>query len=243
MVFAGFKLGQQSARRASRAARRAETGLATETMRQPIEPTIPVATSSGPALVPPVLPDRRTAARAPTPLGVTGQAVPVRVPADAGVGPLDSGQASATAPVETAADSGIAEIAEEPEPEPPAGPVACGSSWCAPGLVCCNAGCGLCAPPGAVCSQRMCGVATAPVSVMCGMSTCNVGYVCCNSSCGTCARPGETCDQKSCGRDMQLPTIETCGLSTCNTGYECCNPSCGICVRPGEACSHEPCGW
>jgi len=34
--------------------------------------------------------------------------------------------------------------------------VACGDINCAPGLVCCNASCGICTPPGAFCTQQAC---------------------------------------------------------------------------------------
>ncbi|MBI2393942.1 MAG: hypothetical protein HYV09_30510 [Deltaproteobacteria bacterium] len=38
--------------------------------------------------------------------------------------------------------------------------VACGSTTCAPGDVCCNASCGICTPPGGMCIQLACEPAT-----------------------------------------------------------------------------------
>lgn len=246
VAIGAFRMGQRSARRAiHRAAARTEQTVTPPLSQNTAAPPVPTpAVPSSPSPPSTAAP----AAAAPTaPAPDAGRETLARsTTRDAGPGTSVSREAtesdSAIASAELVPDAGVEETREPRQPTRP-GPVSCGSIWCAPGLVCCNASCGLCAPPGVVCSQRMCGVAMAPISVLCGMSTCNVGYVCCNASCGTCTRPGETCDQRSCGREMQFPTAEPCGFSTCNTGYECCNPSCGTCVRPGEPCSHEPCGW
>lgn len=241
VAFAAFQVGQRGAQRAVRAAaHRTEQTVAPASMTTVEPPPAPVAAPGGPVPgpAPPVL---LRAASVGRPGNDAGAVRPAAGPSDAA---FEAGEGTLPEPEdEPMPDAGVAIAARPVEPAPPPGPVSCGSNWCAPGLVCCNAACGLCAPPGVVCSQRMCGVATAPVSVLCGMATCNVGYVCCNASCGTCVLPGRTCDLRSCGRDMQFPTVETCGFSTCNSGFECCNPSCGTCVRPGESCSHDPCGW
>lgn len=39
---------------------------------------------------------------------------------------------------------------------PPALPEKCGTQTCSSGLMCCNASCGICAPPGGVCIQIAC---------------------------------------------------------------------------------------
>lgn len=239
VAIAAFRMGQRSSRRATRSTPHGagQTVVAPSNIDQS-NTTAPVPT---PAVVPssPVVTTSHPAERvALLDAGLVAGKVTARDsgPADSG-GTISSDAAVTSA--ETASDAGVVEKVEPP----PQAPVSCGSTWCGAGLVCCNASCGLCAPPGVLCSQRMCGVVSGPISVLCGMSTCNVGYVCCNASCGTCTLPGETCDSKPCGREMQFPTAEPCGFSTCNTGFECCNPSCGTCVRPGEPCSHKPCGW
>jgi hypothetical protein len=80
------------------------------------------------------------------------------------------------------------------------GSVACGSSTCNVGELCCNPSCGTCTRPGQACdSSRRCGSEVQfPESQMCGMQTCNVGLVCCNPSCGICAPAGEPCSQETC---------------------------------------------
>lgn len=244
VAVAAFRLGQRSSRRAARSVshRTEQTAAPPSTINQSNNTTVvpsptPAPLPSLPSAAPSRVAEEKAVAVRDAGLGSGRGAA-----GDSGLGPADSRGTvaldAATAAPETVPGAGV----EKAETAPP-GPVSCGSAWCAPGLVCCNASCGLCAPPGVVCSQRMCGVATAPISVLCGMSTCNVGYVCCNASCGTCTLPGEPCDPRPCGREMQFPTAEPCGFSTCNTGFECCNPSCGTCVRPGEACSHQACGW
>lgn len=40
--------------------------------------------------------------------------------------------------------------------EPAGGGVACGRATCEPGMVCCNASCGICTPPDGVCTQQAC---------------------------------------------------------------------------------------
>ena len=85
-----------------------------------------------------------------------------------------------------------ASVPEEPSPPP------CGWVTCSADQVCCNASCGVCAPPGETCSNKICGRPETPTSVSCGMNTCNVGEVCCNASCGVCRAPGVPCDQSRC---------------------------------------------
>jgi hypothetical protein len=43
-----------------------------------------------------------------------------------------------------------------PQADAGGGPEACGDSYCAEGLVCCNASCGICTEPGGVCIQIAC---------------------------------------------------------------------------------------
>lgn len=243
----GFVLGRWSLRRDLRSATQAvERRLAALETRS-AAPTIVVQTptpSPPPSSSPPEVRSETAGPEA------GGRVAPLFVPI---LAPRGQGAQSADAGVAGEPDGGLAPSAEvepreevsrpaerKPEEERP---VRCGATWCGPGLLCCNADCGLCAPPGVACSQRMCSVIPAPVSVLCGMTTCNVGYDCCNPSCGTCVPAGQTCDPKPCDTSLEFPFSEMCGMTTCNTGFECCNPSCGTCVRPGESCSREPCGW
>ncbi len=74
-------------------------------------------------------------------------------------------------------------------PNPQAGEK-CGDTTCPPGESCCNASCGMCAPPGVACIQ----VACEP----CGNTICPPGKVCCNASCGICTPPDGFCTQQVC---------------------------------------------
>jgi len=157
---------------------------------------------------------------------------PAAAPAAASAAPSASTNAAPAASATPAASAASA----------PAAIVACGSTTCAAGKVCCNASCGICADPGELCSQFHCGMPAVPTGTFCGPSTCNVGEVCCNASCGVCIRPGETCDAtRRCSGEITYPESQSCGMQTCNVGLVCCNPSCGICAPPGEKCSDSVC--
>jgi hypothetical protein len=182
-----------------------------------------------------LLPDPANAADAPA--------------ADAGSATTETAALSAGDAAGAAADAGAVEavgdagnLAAEAGAPALAAPIPCGTNTCTGGQVCCNASCGICAPPGEQCSQQPCGFETLPISAFCGNNTCNVGYVCCNPSCGTCVRQGETCDTTACDNAIEHPVSLVCGLSTCNVGMDCCNPSCGTCVPRGQTCSKEPRG-
>ena len=75
----------------------------------------------------------------------------------------------------------------------------CGTVTCGPGLVCCNASCGICTPPDGFCIQIAC---EPEVGVPCGPNTCAVGEVCCNASCGICTPPDGFCTQQFCGPEL-----------------------------------------
>ena len=74
--------------------------------------------------------------------------------------------------------------------------IPCGSVLCTGGNECCNASCGICAPPGGRCTNSLRPSGSLRMSVACGPNTCNVGQVCCNASCGICTQPGDTCSQQ-----------------------------------------------
>ncbi len=156
-------------------------------------------------------------------------------------GASDSGSTDTNAAVTASASAPPATSAAPTAPATPQG-VACGTTQCAPGKVCCNASCGTCTDPGERCSQRVCGMNPFNESQSCGPSTCNVGEVCCNPSCGTCVHPGDACDTtRRCSSEITFPDSQSCGMQTCNVGLVCCNPSCGICAPPGEPCSQDAC--
>jgi hypothetical protein len=163
---------------------------------------------------------------------------------DAGTRAVESGGSGNDSTGAAAAVAASAAPAAAAAPAGSAAPegVACGTTQCAPGKVCCNASCGTCTDPGERCSQRVCGMNPFNESQSCGPSTCNVGEVCCNPSCGTCVHPGDACDTtRRCSSEITFPDSQSCGMQTCNVGLVCCNPSCGICAPPGEPCSQDAC--
>jgi hypothetical protein len=109
----------------------------------------------------------------------------------------------------------------------------CGQVICPSGQTCCNASCGICAPPGVLCAHI---VACKPTPQECGPATCVGGYVCCDPICGVCTPPGA-----GCARGLCLPYDEICGPRRCAPGEVCCNESCGICTLPEVQCTQQVC--
>ena len=74
------------------------------------------------------------------------------------LGALLAGACSTTAKkTDSATGPVVAPAAERKEPVK-AG-ITCGRTICAPGEICCNASCGICAPPDGVCTMQICEVA------------------------------------------------------------------------------------
>jgi len=116
--------------------------------------------------------------------------------------------------------------------------VPCDGTYCAPGLVCCNNGCGECAAPDGACSAVYC----EPTSgTPCGQAWCGEGEYCCNESCSMCAPIGAVCTQQFCFPDEEIAFGEPCGPVTCEIGEVCCNASCGICTPPDGVCIQIAC--
>ena len=109
-----------------------------------------------------------------------------------------------------------------------AGGIACGSSTCAVGQVCCIDcdGTGLCGPPGTACAGLACppdAGTDAGGGVACGATTCGAGQTCCVDcdGSGSCVAPGGACAGPACppppvdaGSDAG-PTTGTCAMGTC----------------------------
>ncbi len=112
---------------------------------------------------------------------------------------------------------------------------ACGSATCAPGLVCCNASCGICTEPGAGCPAIACVDAGGP---LCGADVCGPGELCCPTCPGqpdSCSA-GPTCPVHPC--PLPPPGCESCG-----SGELCCE-GCGAGERfcaPGPVCPPIDC--
>jgi hypothetical protein len=113
--------------------------------------------------------------------------------------------------------------------------VPCGKNTCSKGLYCCNASCGVCAPPGEACDMIAC--EDPGPTVPCGKNTCSNGLICCNASCGICTPKGGACLAIACDPDP---------VSECTTNADCrvVSDYCGGCncraLAPGQklpACS------
>jgi hypothetical protein len=111
----------------------------------------------------------------------------------------------------------------------------CGNVTCGPGTVCCNASCGMCAPPGTQCTQQAC-------------NACSNGILCgpgqqCDPATGQCAN---ICDPNTCGPQPGVPNW-VCEDGTVGGPTGRCLPtadgSCGWeinwCPR---ACTNSECG-
>ena len=121
-------------------------------------------------------------------------------------------------------------------------PVPCGHTLCEPGLVCCNASCGICTPPDGFCTQQAC----LPVECTpqeCGPAPGMPNYLCPDGV--SVAGPGDCVRHPNgvCGWEiLACPSEgEACGGVTCPAGTSCCNASCGICTPPGMACIQIAC--
>lgn len=96
--------------------------------------------------------------------GISGSDGAVKAGVDAGKDECDPGACKETQPVPrcgplprcTKEGTGVCHwvVAHCVDPQP--APVLCGSKTCAAGLVCCNASCGICAPPDGACTQMFC---------------------------------------------------------------------------------------
>jgi len=127
-------------------------------------------------------------------------------------------------PEDDATDS---ESTEESLIRPP-GVRPCGNKLCAPGLVCCNASCGICTPPGGFCTQQYCGPTPDDDGVSAG--TCETDADCraVPNYCETCAclalsakdeepvckRPPVRCFADPCLRRQAY-----CDQGTCRLGF------------------------
>lgn len=166
---------------------------------------------------------------------VDGGAVAAQGRESSSAEPPDAG-ASGTSP-----EAGVAAPGDSPvtDSEPSADPVECGMVTCAPGQVCCNASCAICAEPGVYCKSDPCEMRFLQTGELCGLQSCSFGSTCC---CGTCIAPGQACDPDACATRSGLELTVPCGTMTlCDEGEVCCNPSCGTCVRPGETCGQDVC--
>lgn len=123
-----------------------------------------------------------------------------------------------------------------------AGGAVCGPSICGDGLVCCNASCGVCAPPGVACTTIACEDGGPPPPIdggageECGPVFCSPGTVCCNASCGICVEPGMGCPAIACADGGPPPATECSGLGTgeCGEGMFCRHAEgCGFDFGPG----------
>ena len=142
-------------------------------------------------------------------------------------------------------------------------PGSCGDATCTGGTVCCNASCGICAPPGAECTQQVCDPVQRAAPSDCGPQDATAVGFCrragyaffswngseCVGNDG-CRCEGPDCDevfssQSECEKYYFTcniePDGETCGDAICAAGTQCCNPSCGACVLPGSECTQEVC--
>lgn len=113
----------------------------------------------------------------------------------------------------------------------------CGANVCTDGLVCCNASCGICAPPDAACTTIAC-----PEPVVCDGEVCSEdGAVCCPG-----CFPGEAFCSGEGGACPPIACTDECTTDAdCGPGGECCNecdPSgVGRCAEPGTACPDIGC--
>jgi hypothetical protein len=144
----------------------------------------------------------------------------------------------------------IYQLVKKAEPEP------CGDVICAAGTVCCNASCGMCAPPDAACVQVACepcahevcsegGKLTASCS-SCAQTVCAADSYCCNTKwdgicvqeatdlCGACSQPPPP----------PPPPPSGCAHSECETGDalvgSCSSCAQTVCAVDGYCCSN---GW
>jgi hypothetical protein len=141
---------------------------------------------------------------------------------------------------------------------PPSNPV-CGDHCCpGEGMVCRDAGTGLCCAPGAgdecgstccapgeTCASPVTGSCCPAGEAACTGGCCAVGEVCATgaSGIGTCCSPGDLCNGTCCPQPNVClgngtccgPTYGTsvCGQSCCGLGDTCCN---GTCCGPGSEC-------
>ena len=177
----------------------------------------------------------------PATLATTEQPPPRWYPSPAASSPdvprleVASAAPSATLSGSASADPLATMLQPVPSSPPQLPPVPCGpSTMCAPGDVCCNPTCGICAAAGEACSRQDCGFASVPSSAPCGANTCNVGQVCCNSSCGICTAPGVGCSQKRCDDGPVVPFSQACGMRTCDVESVCCDATCGLCATVAD---------
>ena len=102
---------------------------------------------------------------------------------------------------------------------------ACGSTFCNPGMVCCNASCGICTPPDAGCTQQACADATPGIA--CGDA-------------GICAADAFCFDRIVCG-GVPLPDSGSCrpDAHSCQTIPQCGpQPTCAcLTALSGNPCS------
>jgi len=122
--------------------------------------------------------------------------------------------------------------------------VACGATTCAVGFVCCNASCGMCAPPGASCVDLFCGDADAgPPSTDCGGLagiTCPTGFFCdyaIDAMCGGGDQLG-TCRPIPTSCPGGPPSLAVCGCDHRSYGSECEANAAGTSVARVGGCPH-----
>ncbi|HEY8430582.1 MAG TPA: hypothetical protein VIL20_19515 [Sandaracinaceae bacterium] len=112
-----------------------------------------------------------------------------------------------------------------------AGPVRCGAVLCAPGQVCCNSSCNLCAPPDAACATVLC------THECTSDADCGPGEFC-RFPDGACGGAGLCTALVSECRDV---VQETCGCDGVTYLSPCDAFAAGVSVRHDGACRAEPC--
>jgi hypothetical protein len=122
--------------------------------------------------------------------------------------------------------------------------VSCGHTICAPGLVCCNASCGICAGPGASCFDLACGDADAgPTEIRCGgiaYIPCPTGMFCdfpIDAMCGSGDQQG-TCRSQPTVCPEGPPSITVCGCDYRTYNSECEANVAGTSVAHTGGCPH-----
>jgi len=123
-------------------------------------------------------------------------------------------------------------------------PAPCGPTVCGPGLVCCNASCGICTAPGDGCVDIVCGDADAgPPNIECGGIAglaCPAGFFCdfaIDAACGGGDQLG-TCRPRPSGCPGGPPTVPVCGCDFRSYDSECEANLAGTSVRYSGGCPH-----
>ena len=118
-------------------------------------------------------------------------------------------------------------------------PEPCGPVTCAPGLVCCNASCGVCTEPGAGCAAIAC------ANTCMSNSDCGIGEYCAVSACsapGVCVPrpmlcPGDVSPVCGCDGTTYSNACAAAGAGVSLARYEACDGRCA----PADAQGEGPC--